>query len=276
MKKIFAVTLLTILSMVGVYAQNSADEQELIKLDKEWSAAMNRGDRDTLNRIVADDFTTRNGNFNKAQYIEQAMKDKADDDINLKNATAEPFNYAVKFKGAEMAVMTHFTIGKGEYKGKSFTNYNRSFHVWMKRGGRWQVVATESSPVPDGQVLRQIEREWGVAVKSKDKAWFERSLAGEYTAIGSSGKMRNKAEDIAEMLSNTDAISTNELSGMKVQVNGDTATVIGRLHLVGKDKNGSFDRNYIFTDTFVRRDGRWQVISTQSTLVAPAPTTAKN
>lgn len=275
MKKIFAVTLLTILSMVGVYAQNSADEQELIKLDKEWSAAMNRGDRDTLNRIVADDFTTRNGNFNKAQYIEQAMKDKADDDINLKNATAEPFNYAVKFKGAEMAVMTHFTIGKGEYKGKSFTNYNRSFHVWMKRGGRWQVVATESSPVPDGQVLRQIEREWGVAIKNKDKVWFERGLADEYTAIGSSGKMRNKAEDIAEMLSNTDAISTNELSGMKVQVNGDTATVIGRLHLVGKDKNGSFDRNYIFTDTFVKRDGRWQVISTQATLVAPV-TTAKN
>jgi ketosteroid isomerase-like protein len=174
-----------------------------------------------------------------------------------------------------MAVMTHFTIGKGEYKGKSFTNYNRSFHVWMKRGGRWQVVATETSPVPDGQVLRQIEREWGVAIKSKDKAWFERSLADEYTAIGSSGQVRNKAEDIAEMLSNTDTVTTDELSQMKVQVNGDTATVIGRQHLVGKDKNGSFDRNYIFTDTFVRRDGRWQVISSQSTLVAPETTAKK-
>ena len=269
------IVLLTIVSAGSVFAQNAADEQELIKLDKEWSAAMNRGDRDTLNRIVADDFTTRNGNWNKAQYIEQAIKDKADDDLNLKNASAEQLNYSVKFKGAEMAVMTHFTIGKGEYKGKSFTNYNRSFHVWMKRGGRWQVVATETSPVPDGQVLRQIEREWGVAIKSKDKAWFERSLADEYTAIGSSGQVRNKAEDIAEMLSNTDTVTTDELSQMKVQVNGDTATVIGRQHLVGKDKNGSFDRNYIFTDTFVRRDGRWQVISSQSTLVAPETTAKK-
>jgi ketosteroid isomerase-like protein len=275
MKKLMTIVLLTIVSAGSVFAQNAADEQELIKLDKEWSAAMNRGDRDTLNRIVADDFTTRNGNWNKAQYIEQAMKDKADDDLNLKNAAAEQLNYSVKFKGAEMAVMTHFTIGKGEYKGKSFTNYNRSFHVWMKRGGRWQVVATETSPVPDGQVLRQIEREWGVAIKSKDKAWFERSLADEYTAIGSSGQVRNKAEDIAEMLSNTDTVTTDELSQMKVQVNGDTATVIGRQHLVGKDKNGSFDRNYIFTDTFVRRDGRWQVISSQSTLVAPETTAKK-
>jgi len=275
MKKLMTIVLLTIVSAGSVFAQNAADEQELIKLDKEWSAAMNRGDRDTLNRIVADDFTTRNGNWNKAQYIEQAMKDKADDDLNLKNAAAEQLNYSVKFKGAEIAVMTHFTIGKGEYKGKSFTNYNRSFHVWMKRGGRWQVVATETSPVPDGQVLRQIEREWGVAIKSKDKAWFERSLADEYTAIGSSGQVRNKAEDIAEMLSNTDTVTTDELSQMKVQVNGDTATVIGRQHLVGKDKNGSFDRNYIFTDTFVRRDGRWQVISSQSTLVAPETTAKK-
>ena len=275
MKKVMTTLLLTIISAGFAFAQTAADEQELIKLDKEWSAAMNRGDRDALDRIVADAFTTRNGNFNKTQYIEQALKDKADDDLNLKNASAEQLNYSVKFKGAEIAVMTHFTIGKGAYKGKSFTNYNRSFHVWMKRGGRWQVVATESSPVPDGQVLRQIEREWGAAVKSKDKAWFERSLADEYTAIGSSGKMRNKTEDIAEMMSNTETVTTGELSQMRVHVNGDTATVIGRLHLVGKDKDGSFDRNYIFTDTFVRRDGRWQVISSQSTLVVPETTAKK-
>ncbi len=272
MKKIMTIVLLTIISAGFAIAQNGADEQELIKLDKEWSTAMERGDRDALNRIIADDYTTRNGTWNKAQYIEQAIKDKANDDINLKNASSVPSNYSVKFKGGEMAVMSHITVGKGEYKGKSFTDYSRSMHVWMKRGGRWQVVASEGAPIPDGQVLRHIERERGEAVKSKDKAWFERAFADEYTAIGSSGKMRNKAEDIADMLSNTDTIMTDELSNMKVQVHGDTATVIGRRHLVGKDKNGNFDRNYMFTDTFVKRDGRWQVISTQATLVAPEMT----
>ena len=275
MKKLLAITFLTVLSTVCIFAQNGADEQELIRMDKEWSAAMERGDRDALNRIIADDFTTRNGAWNKAQYIEQAIKDKANDDINLKNATSVPLNYSVKFKGAEMAVMTHFTIGKGEYKGKSFTDYSRSIHVWMKRGGRWQVVASEGAPIPDGQVLRHIEREWEDANKNKDKAWLERNLADEYTAINSRGKMFNKTEDIADTLSNADTITSGELSNMQVRVHGDTAVVTGRLHRVGKDKNGSFDRNYIFTDTFIKRDGRWQVISTQSTLVAP-DATAKN
>jgi ketosteroid isomerase-like protein len=87
--------------------------------------------------------------------------------------------------------------------------------------------------------------------------------------------MFNKTEDIADALSNTDTITSDELSDMKVRVFGNTAIVIGRLHLVGKDKDGSFDRNMIFTDTFVKRDGRWQVVSTQATLAAPI-TTAKN
>ena len=275
MKKILTIVLLTIVSAGFAIAQNGADEQKLIRMDKEWSQAMERGDRDALNRIIADDYTTRNGTWNKAQYIEQAMKDKADDDLNLKNASAVPSNYAVKFKGADMAVMTHITVGKGEYKGKSFTDYSRSMHIWMKRGGRWQVVSSESNPIPDGQVLRHIEREWEDANKNKDKAWFERNLADEYTAINARGKMFNKTEDIADTLSNTDTITSGELSDMKVRVHGDTAVVTGRLHRVGKDKNGNFDRNYMFTDTFVKRDGRWQVIATQSTLVVPE-TTAKN
>ncbi len=87
--------------------------------------------------------------------------------------------------------------------------------------------------------------------------------------------MFNKTEDIADTLSNADTVTSPELSDMKVRVYGDTAVVTGRLHRVGKDKNGSFDRNYMFTDIFIRRDGRWQIIATQATFVAPE-TTAKN
>ncbi|MGB7068149.1 MAG: nuclear transport factor 2 family protein [Pyrinomonadaceae bacterium] len=275
MKNILTIVLLTMVSAGFVIAQNGADAQELIRLDKEWSAAMERGDRDVLNRIIADDYTTRNGTWNKTQYIEQAMKDKADDDLNLKNASSVSSNYSVKFKSADMAVMTHITIGKGDYKGKAFTNYSRSIHIWMKRGGRWQVVANGGNAIPDENVLRHIEREWEEATKNKDKAWFERNLADEYTATNGLGKRFNKTEDIADTLSNTDTITSSELSNMQVRVHGDMGVVTGRLHRVGKDKNGAFDRNYMFTDTFVKRDGRWQVVSTQATIVVPV-TTAKN
>jgi len=275
LKRILAVALLTALASSVALAQSNADEQELIKLQQEWRAAIERGDRDALNRFIADDFSNR-GKLNKTQQIEQSLRLKERQaNRDLKNFTSTPFDYTVKFKGADMAVMRFSVADKGQFKGQDFTDYRHRLLVWMKRGGRWQIVEADTSEFTDEQVLRLIEREWGDAIKNKDKAWFERAYADEYTAIGSSGKMRNKTEDIADTLSNTDTITSDELSDMKVKVHGDMATVIGRLHLVGKDKNGNFDRNYMFTDTFIRRDGRWQAISTQATLVAPETTAAK-
>lgn len=69
--------------------------------------------------------------------------------------------------------------------------------------------------------------------------------------------MFNKTEDIADTLSNTNTVTSAELSDVKVRVHGDTAVVTGRLHRVGKGKNGNFDRNFMFPNTFVKRDGRW-------------------
>ncbi len=275
LKRIFAIALLTVMASSVALAQSTADEQELIKLDKEWSAAIERKDRDALNRIVADDYTDRGGTTNKAQYIERTFKGITDDAVNMKNFTSVSSNYSVKFKGDGMAVMTHNAVEKGEYKGTPFTDYRNSLHVWMKRGGRWQVVASEGAPLTDEQVLRQIENEWGVAIKSRDRAWFERAFANEFISITSRGKRHNKTEEIADTLSDTYTITSDELSDLNVWVQGDAAMVVGRLHIVGKDKTGNFDRNYMFTDTFIKRDGRWQVMSTQSTLVAPE-TTAKN
>lgn len=270
MKNLFLIALLTIVSAVSHSAQNPVDERELINLDKEWSAAIERGDRDALNRIYADDFTARGGMENKAQAIERNLKSVKEDkaDVNLK-ITVTPFDYAVKFKSDQLAVMTHNTAYKGEYKGRAFADYGKSLHVWVKRNGRWQVVAAESSDFTVEQTLMQTEREWGEAYKNKDKAWFERAFTDEFTSIGSSGKMLNKTEEIAEIMSDSDTITSEELSDTKVRVYGDTAVITGRLHSVGKDKDGNFDRNYSFTDTFVKRDGRWQVIASQLSLVKP-------
>src|SRR5687768_4462062 len=160
MKKLFAVTLLTILSTVGIFAQKGADEQELIRLQKEWRAAIERGDRDALNRFIAADFSNR-GKLNKAQQIEQSLKaTERQANRDLKNVTNTPFDFSVKFKGADVAVMRFSVVDKGQFKGEDFTDYRHRLLVWMKRDGRWQIVEADNSPFTDEQTLRQIEREW--------------------------------------------------------------------------------------------------------------------
>lgn len=275
LKRILAIALLTALASSFAVAQSNADEQELIKLQQEWRAAIERGDRDALNRFIADDFSNR-AKLNKAQQIEQSLKIKErQSNPDLKNFTSTPFDYTVKFKGADTAVMRFSVADRGQIKGQDFTDYRHRLLVWMKRGGRWQIVEGDNSPFTDEQVLRLIEREWENANKNKDKAWLERNLADEYTAVNARGKMFNKTEDIADALSNTETVTSAELSDMKVHVHGNAAIVTGRLHRVGKDKNGNFDRKFLFTDTFIRRDGRWQVIATQATFVMPETTAAK-
>ncbi len=59
LRRILAVALLMALASSLALAQSKADEQELIKLQQEWRAAIERGDRDALNRFIADDFSNR-------------------------------------------------------------------------------------------------------------------------------------------------------------------------------------------------------------------------
>lgn len=47
----------------------------------------------------------------------------------------------------DTAVMTHRTTITGKRDGKDFTEMRRSMHVWVKRDGRWQVVATQATPI---------------------------------------------------------------------------------------------------------------------------------
>ncbi len=128
-----------------VATTNSA-EQELISLDKEWGEAGLRGDTAVLERILADDFigNSPTGVATKAQNIAEAKTNAT----NITNATYVADEYTVRFLDPNTAVMTHHAMEKGLNKGKEYNDQHRSIHVWVKRDGRWQVVASQATPIP--------------------------------------------------------------------------------------------------------------------------------
>ena len=114
------------------------DEQALIALDKQWTAAelrLNADDRKTIDRVVADDYagTTPFGQIeNKTQYM-AALKHSEDTDM--------ADEYVVRFfDGGKLAVMSH----RGTVNGKP--TY-RSTHVWVKRGTNWQLIQNHVSNI---------------------------------------------------------------------------------------------------------------------------------
>jgi ketosteroid isomerase-like protein len=241
----------------------AADEQALIALDKQWTAAelrLSDDDRKTIDRIVADDYTgtTPFGQTEtKAQYMANLSHTEDTDSAD---------EYVVRFHdGGKLAMMTH----RGTVNGKA--TY-RSTHVWAKRDNRWQLVQNHVSnigenPLGDEQTLLQMEKDWSAAAKRKDTGWMERNYADGYTWTGPEGNINDRKTDIAETADVT--FESLEASDMRVSVSGDTAVVTGISTLKGTFKTQDISGKYRFTDTFVRRGGRWMILASQSTRVAP-------
>jgi ketosteroid isomerase-like protein len=115
--------------------------------------------------------------------------------------------------------------------------------------------------------LLQMEDAWNQAYARRDEAWFQQNLADDYTEIADDGKTINdKAGATAAMKADKSTAIETELSDMKVRVEGNAAVVTGVNHVRLKDPTGKqLDYKHRFTDTFIKRDGRWLIWANEST-----------
>lgn len=100
----------------------------------------------------------------------------------------------------------------------------------------------------------------------KDRATMERLYADDYMYIHSNGTVANKTQDIAESLSPDQAWTAHKSDDLKVRTYGDVAVVTGLSTLTGSAK-GYVSGARRFTEVWVRRNGGWQMVGGQSTLV---------
>lgn len=128
-------------------------------------------------------------------------------------------------------------------------------------------MTTLAQPADDKSVLLQIEQEWNNALKTKDATWFERNLANDLTDTSSGdGVLHTKAEDIAALTKDKTVYHSMELSNLQVRVEGNAGVVTGVNHLKGQDEKGEpFEVKLSFTDTYIKRNGRWLVWASQHT-----------
>lgn len=131
-----------------------------------------------------------------------------------------------------------------------------------------QARPSTSSP----QTLKDIEHQWLEAVKTRDSATLNRILDDQFASTGDDGQVVNKSQFIA---ATTTAIKLDSYNfdEINVRIIGDTAVVSGlltvRLSVAGKDSSGAFR----YTDTFVRRLGRWRAVASHSTRMPPQSVT---
>ncbi len=141
MKRIFALVLLIVASALLADAQtrkpyrNDKVERELKELVRLWDAADVNRDTAALDRLLADEFTL--SGTAKSAYLAFI---KAPTTV-IESAVSDNFDVRV-YK--DMAVLIARDTIKLQKNGAAVTEVYRYIDVWVKRGGRWQCVATES------------------------------------------------------------------------------------------------------------------------------------
>lgn len=92
-----------------------------------------------------------------------------------------------------------------------------------------------------------------------DKAQLKTMLADDYKGTKSDGTVVNKAQEIAAAKKSDEMLSAME--SKKVEINGETATVLSELSYSKKDNPGVKVSVWYVTDTLKKRNGKWVVVS---------------
>src|SRR5262245_4684361 len=113
---------------------------------------------------------------------------------------------------------------------------------------------------PAQQEVLQFERDACKAFLDADVAALERVLTPDFTLTLSSGRVSTRADEINELRSKKVHYDVFENYDMLARLYGnDTAVVLGKTRVKGTADGKPFDRIVQFTDTLIKRDGRWQL-----------------
>ncbi|MFY9843558.1 MAG: nuclear transport factor 2 family protein [Terriglobales bacterium] len=114
--------------------------------------------------------------------------------------------------------------------------------------------------------LIELEHNWAAALSRQDADTVGCMLADEFEDADVDGSLHSRRETLDHIPHKKPG--TNQLSELRAHVEGDFAFTRGLATLV--DTSGQVVARVRFTDIFTYRDGRWQALAGQETLLGQA------
>jgi ketosteroid isomerase-like protein len=119
----------------------------------------------------------------------------------------------------------------------------------------------------DETQLLQLERAWNQAEAGTDPAAITSLFEETLIYVDYDGSLMSKA-DYLHSVGNPAAKPDHMYDeGMKVHVYGSTGIVSGVYREAGNYKGKPYTRRARFTDTWIKHDGQWKCVASQSTLI---------
>ena len=115
--------------------------------------------------------------------------------------------------------------------------------------------------------LEALQQELARAWVAGDRGTIERIIAPEWKTTGPDGSRRDRAAVLRDVFeTRVHKITRLEIGDVQVEVFGDAAVVTGRTRAAGEYQGTAAEVVIRFTDTFVRRDGRWQAVASHASI----------
>ena len=279
------VALLLVLALVPLAAcapkvNDPADIQAVKSTIEAFAKAMNAGDAEGLVSMMTDKTVYADNHFPVA-VGKSAVKP-------LYTAQFSMFNSEFQAPVDEVRVIGDMAVARGTWTIRLTPKTEGMAPIadsgsWMalssrQADGSWKwdwLLPNSNQPMPgmtaDGaeeQALMQIEREWADAMVKRDVAGIEKHLGKEWM-FTYDGQVTPRAQFLADFKSGAYKFESLVMRDASVRVFGDVAIVTMIGDMKGTYKGTDISSSGRGIDFFVKRDGRWQAVSTQNTTIKP-------
>jgi ketosteroid isomerase-like protein len=121
--------------------------------------------------------------------------------------------------------------------------------------------AAAQKPADTGADVIALENAWTAAEVDNNADALGNLMADTVVITQPDGSIQNKNETLAYVRDKANHWDTVVSENMKVHVYENTAIVTGTYHEKGTSAGKPFDNHGIFTDTWIRRDGKWHCVA---------------
>jgi hypothetical protein len=128
----------------------------------------------------------------------------------------------------------------------------------------YAAAAQRPSDAESDAYMRKAEEDWAALAVKPIPELLDRILADDYVGVSSKGDVRSKAQQI-KLDAPDPEFASSKLDYVHYRHFGDTVLAQGGESLQRKD--GKPDLSLIWTDVWMWRDGKWQVVGSQDSVL---------
>lgn len=185
----------------------------------------------------------------------------------------------------EVRVMGSLAVAKGTFDGKSTSKITgtaapikgKFVTLYQKEAdGSWKAIwdiFNSDLPAPgtsadgaDEKAIAAIEHAFAEVMTKRDTAAVEQVLAKEWVEVDG-GQTVTRAQVLAALKGGAVKVESATVRDLNINVFGDAAVATMVMEIKGTMMGKPFPAVQHSTDFFVRRDGRWQIVNTQNTVI---------